>query len=102
MSDLCNAVKILAQEAINSQKPLEAVFGKVINESPLNIETEQRLILTKDFITVAEHLRERTINVHIDDRTVAMKIDNSLKKEDTVIMLRQQGGQRYIVLDREG
>ena len=101
MSDLCNAVKILAQEAINSQKPLEAVFGKVINESPLKIETEQRLILTKDFITVAEHLRERTINVHID-RTVAMKIDNSLKKEDTVIMLRQQGGQRYIVLDREG
>ena len=93
MSDLCNAVKILAQEAINSQKPLEAVFGKVINESPLKIETEQRLILTKDFITVAEHLRERTINVHIDD---------SLKKEDTVIMLRQQGGQRYIVLDREG
>ena len=90
MSDLCNAVKILAQEAINSQKPLEAVFGKVINESPLKIETEQRLILTKDFITVAEHLRERTINVHIDDRTVAMKIDNSLKKEDTVIMLRQQ------------
>ena len=37
MSDLCNAVKILAQEAINSQKPLEAVFGKVINESPLKI-----------------------------------------------------------------
>lgn len=28
MSDLCNAVKILAQEAINSQKPLEAVFWK--------------------------------------------------------------------------
>ena len=55
MSDLCNAVKILAQEAINSQKPLEAVFGKVISESPLKIETEQRLILTKDFITIAEH-----------------------------------------------
>ena len=69
MSDLCNAVKILAQEAINSQKPLEAVFGKVINESPLKIETEQRLILTKDFITVAEHLRERTINVHIGQKT---------------------------------
>jgi hypothetical protein len=29
MSDLCNAVKILAQEAINSQKPLEAVFERL-------------------------------------------------------------------------
>lgn len=29
MSDLCNAVKILAQEAINSQKPLEAVLERL-------------------------------------------------------------------------
>ena len=49
MSDLCNAVKILAQEAINSQKPLEAVFGKVISESPLKIETEAKAYSYKGF-----------------------------------------------------
>ena len=49
MSDLCNAVKILAQEAINSQKPLEAVFGKVINESPLKNRNRAKAYSYKGF-----------------------------------------------------
>lgn len=102
MSDLCNAIKLLAQEAVSSQKPLEVCFGRVIKESPLKIQTEQKLILTEEFLTVSESLKEKTVTAHFDDRAVEMKLKDGLKEGDSVIMLRQQGGQSYVVIDREG
>lgn len=101
MNDLRNALKILAQDTINAEKPVEVTFGSVKETEPLKIETEQRLVLTEEFIVVSENLKEKTVQAFFDDRSVKMKIDNSLKEGDTVIMLRQRGGQKYIVIDRE-
>lgn len=91
MSDLAEAVKRCAVEAVNAQKPVELVFGRVIMQEdiergiPLQIALQQKAVIERDFLFDTNSAR-------------------GLKKGEILLLLRQQGGQRYLVLDklREG
>nr|WP_293655115.1 DUF2577 domain-containing protein [uncultured Paenibacillus sp.] len=79
MVDLIKKISLGALEASN---PVAVLFGIVTKANPLEVNVEQRLIIQSDFLIIPESLRDR------------------LKNGDKVILLRVQGGQDFVILDR--
>lgn len=83
--EFVKVIKKTSVEAVEATKPVNVFFGRVVSVSPLEINVEQKLILGRLQLIVAERL-----------------ITEPLKKNDEVILIRQQGGQKYVVIDRIG
>ena len=124
-TDLIRIMKKASLDAVESTKPVNVVFGKVTSESPLKILVEQKITLTAaqliltrnvtDFnneITVIDWTTENrsggsgydSFSSHNHDLIGRKKIivHNALKAGEEVVLIRQQGGQKYIVIDRLG
>jgi hypothetical protein len=125
--DFVKVIKKTSVEAVNASKPADIVFGKVQSTAPLSIFIDQKLVLTEKFIIVPQHLTDYEIEISFEgawnekadiswhgttndsgsadinfDGGVKhkIKIYNALKNGDSVILLRQHGGQKYIVIDK--
>jgi len=86
LPDATRLVKLIKQtaiEAVKAEKPVNICFGKVTSISPLKILVEQKLTLSKAQL--------------VQSKTVA---DYGLAIGDEVILLRQQGGQKFVVADK--
>ena len=124
-TDLIKVMKKASLDAVESSKPVNVVFGKVTSESPLKILVEQKITLTAaqliltrnvtdfdDEITVIDWTTENrsggggydSFSSHNHDLIGRKKIivHNALKVGEEVVLLRQQSGQKYIVIDRLG
>lgn len=99
-NDLHKLLKENAQMSVGSSYPVAIMYGKVISSSPLEINVEQRMVLDRSFLILSKSVTDYTGSVYIDGKYHSFTIDNSLKTNDKVILLRQQGGQKYIVLDK--
>lgn len=77
--DLLKTIKQASAEAVAASCPVAVCTGTVNCASPLKIKIDQKLILGEKQI-----LKCREIG--------------SLKEKDSVVLLREQGGQKYIVL----
>lgn len=123
-SGLVEAIKKAAVEAVGAGKPVNVYFGKVVSEVPLKINVEQKMELGEQQLILTRNVTEyaTTISVnwetensggdiggtadgqhrhHIMGQKQAI-IHNALKTGDEVIIIRQQEGQKYIVVDRIG
>lgn len=96
--ELIKAVKRVSVDAVNSAKPVEVCFGKVMGASPLKIFVEQKLILGEAQLVLCRNVCD--FFTVIDGKYV--EVQNGLKAGETVVLLRQQGGQKYLVMDRVG
>ena len=83
---LAEAIKLLAQQQNDGTYPAAVFFGTVKSIAPLKIQIESKLIV-EEFLILVEQLTKQ---------------GNKLKVNDKVIVLRQQGGKKYIILDRIG
>ena len=83
-NDLLNIIKKVAIEAVEASKPTEICNGKVINTSPLRISVEQKMTLGIAQIVLPQSITK----------------ESELAVSDEVVLIRQQGGQKYIVLDK--
>lgn len=92
---LIDTIKSAALKAVEASNPVNVLFGKVNSVSPLEIEIHQKLILTKEFLVLTERVTKYEVNIPLNTL-----IRNGLKKGDRVVLLREQGGQRFIVLDK--
>lgn len=81
-------MKKAAVEAVEAMKPAAVVFGRITGLSPLAVRVDQKLTLTGSMLTVAGGTQR------IGD------LKPGLQAGDQVILLRMQGGQRYILLDK--
>lgn len=126
--ELIKTIKRASLDAVKASKPVEVCFGKVTSASPLQILVDQKftlgaaqLVLTRnvtDFKTmitggniqnyyyVGTPPNTSTVPVDPSHRHAIGKIEitvhNGLVVGDEVILIRQQGGQKYIVVDRIG
>lgn len=118
MPNLIEIIKISAVEAVKASNPVAIVFGKVTSIEPLKINIEQRLTLDESHLMLtslvsdfevemtADHVTENTSGVDFANHNHAVigkklfQVHLGLKKDETVMMLRIQGGQKYVVLDR--
>lgn len=84
MSDgyLLQLIKQAAVEAVAAAKPMEIVFGNIVSADPLKIKLSDRLIIDEDFLIKTESAVDK------------------LCKGDRAVLLRMQGGQQYLFIDR--
>lgn len=126
MGDLVESIKKAALEAVENNDPSCVMYGKVIQVSPLQIQVNVKLILQAEQLVLTRNVTDYSVNVsastgyggghkHEDSLggettsngshshgITSLKILNALKVGEEVILIRQAGGQEYIVLDRVG
>lgn len=122
MNELVQVIKLIAGEAIEAGKPTGITYGEVTSVAPLEIKIEQKLILPAEFFkltkAVTDHYVDITVSHVTEERSGGsgnaayashdhgyqgrkkILIHNGLQVGEEVILLRAQGGQRFIVLDR--
>ncbi len=81
-TQLFETLKKLALNTMEASQPSDYVFGVVVQESPLKIQVEQKMILGKGQLVLCE-------------RVVP------LSKDDEVVLMKKKGGQQYLVIDRK-
>lgn len=100
MPDLLETIKRAALEAVEEAAPCKIMFGKVISASPLKIQVEQRLTLDESHLILTHLVKDFEVDMTVDDITKQYTVHLGLSVDETVMLLRNQGGQRFIVLDR--
>lgn len=124
-TQILNVMKQAGVGANSATNPVHVCFGKVTNTSPLQILVEQKITLGKAQLVLTRNVTDYSVNVTanwetdtsldvlIEDGTSMlhkhnikgkkkMTIHNALQKGEEVLLLRMQGGQKYIVIDRVG
>lgn len=126
--ELIKTIKRAALDAVNASKPVEVCFGKVTSVSPLKILVEQKMTLSEAQLVLCRNVTDYKTymsggnlqdfyyvgmppnvsalpvvpsHVHAMGK-IQVTVHNGLVVGDEVILIRQQGGQKYIVVDRTG
>ena len=85
MHNMINIIKQAAVEAVEASAPVQVLFGTVESASPLTVRVDQRFTLTKRFLLLTDTAQKAGLAIG-----------------DIVLLLRVQGGQKYVILDRIG
>jgi len=89
-------IKQAAADAVDAASPVGIYYGTIKTASPLEVEVDQRFPLTAEFLELTESTKE--LKVPQGDGYYILR--RKLEEGDRVILLRIQGGQKYIILDR--
>ena len=122
LPNLVELMKKAALQAVENSMPTGIFFGTVVTTSPLKINVEQKMILDASNLVLTslvstfnvdmtmEHFTEETsggsgygaFDNHRHEYKGRKKftVHLGLSPGEKVILLRVQGGQKYIVLDR--
>lgn len=100
MSGLVGMIKTAAMEAIENDKPTDLRYGKVVSVSPLKVQVTNQFTIPSSMLVVPKHLTTYEVSVTIDGDKKKMTIHNALQVNDKVALIRQKGGQSYLILDR--
>ncbi|HFL2599875.1 TPA: DUF2577 domain-containing protein [Clostridioides difficile] len=82
--DLLQIIKKAAMDAVETSNPMRVVFGTIESTSPLKVKIEQKLSIGEIFLIQADTFKRYT------DKKIG----------DKVVLIRMQGGQQYLILDR--
>ena len=93
-TNMTQLIKQIAAEAVAAGKPCDIITGTVISVKPLKIKVSQKLTLSEDFLILGRNVSD------YETGKSKVTIHNALKKGDTAVMIRQAGGQRYLVIDK--
>lgn len=114
-SDFVRAVQQVSDGANAAGYPADVMSGTVIAASPLKIKVEQRFDIDSAQLIVPERLTDYKVSVTFDGETekagttehfhkyggeVTMTVRNALESGDKVALIRQQGGQKFLIIDR--
>ncbi|MEK3900743.1 MULTISPECIES: DUF2577 domain-containing protein [unclassified Paenibacillus] len=93
---MLDIIKQASLGAVSNTNPVAFSYGTVVLAQPLQIQVEQRLLLTGAALVVVESVMES--KAEIEGREILLR--RGLEAGDRVLLVRMQGGQSYIVLDR--
>lgn len=122
MPNIIQIIKMAAVEAVAASDPAAVVFGTVTSVDPLKVAIEQRLILEESHLILTSLVSDFDVDVILDHETEStaggsgessfashshsvvgtktMTVKLGLTAGESVIMIKVQGGQKYIILDR--
>lgn len=122
INELVRMVKQAAVEAVQAGGPVAVCFGTVISASPLKIQIDQKKTLTDAQLILTNNVRDFTVEMTMDHKTEetgggsgdaafephlhaykgrkSFRVHLGLNGGEKVILLRCDGGQKFIVLDR--
>jgi hypothetical protein len=79
MNEIATLIKRAALDAVESSYPVAVMYGTVSSATPLVINIEQKLQLRGEML-------------------VSINMNKTFNVGDSVALLREQGGQRFIIL----
>lgn len=106
---MIDIIKKAGVDAVGADNPVNILFGEVLDVDNLKIKLDQKLILPKEFFIVPESLTKYEVDLEHSHSIPEGISSNSLKKlvireglkqGDKVLLLRVQGGQQYVILDK--
>ncbi|GIQ70772.1 DUF2577 domain-containing protein [Xylanibacillus composti] len=108
---LLNTIKKASVGAVNAGNPVNVLFGTVTDANPLAVQIDQKTTLSQRFLVVPESITRLEISLqHVHEYSgggttetalnAPVVIRRGLAVGDKVLLLRMQGGQSYVVLDR--
>lgn len=100
INKLIKAVKKAAIEAVEAQKPMSRYQGEVTCVNPLEISIDQKLVLTDTQLILTNLVKNFEFEISKGDVKEKYTFHLGLKKGEKVNLLRCDGGQKFIVLDR--
>ncbi len=127
-NELVETLKRAAVEAMEAKKPVNVHFGEVVSAAPLKINVEQKMVLGEKQLILSRNVTNFKTSITggniknyyytgstTDSGTapvspshvhavgkIEVTVHNGLVVGDEVILIRQQEGQKFIVLDRIG
>ena len=93
-------MKQIAVNAVENGKPADYCFGEVICKSPLQVSVEQKIILDTAQLILTRTVTEFETEITIEGKRHKIKVHNELEAGDKVVLLRQKGGQKFLIIDR--
>ena len=124
MNKFLTDVKKAALEAVLADKPFAFTLGTVTSVSPLKVQVDQKLELTTAQLILTNAVRDYTVYMTVDHETEStsggadestleshkhaytgrksFRVHLALKIGEQVLLLRADGGQKFIILDRVG
>lgn len=115
-SGLIDIMKRAANDANEAGQPCDLRYGTVVSVSPLKVQVSHQFTIPGSMIIVpqlltdfeipisfnwsSEDTDEHTHDVISNNGEKKIKIHNGLKVGDYVALVRQKGGQKYLILDR--
>lgn len=110
MGSLADVIKEISNGVNQAGQPVAIMFGTVKSMNPLVVNLDQRFDLTEDFLIVPESLTKFEIDLKHKHQTSGedtqdallnkIVIREGLKVNDGVILIRMQGGSRFLVADK--
>ena len=127
-NDFLGVIKKAATEAVEASHPSNFYFGKVISTSPLKILVEQKMTLGAAQLVLTRNVTDFETQISFDNPNIKqvfttwdmgetqestpskiafkqiikhdVTVYNALKVGEEVILLKQKGGQKFLVVDR--
>lgn len=94
-------IKQAAVEAVNAKDPMSFKLGEVVSASPLKIKINQKITVPESQLLLTNAVRNHDIEcTNSDMQNVKLTVKLALTAGEKVLMLRCDGGQKFIVLDR--
>lgn len=97
---LIQLIKRVALEAVDNGQPTDIRTGVVTSVSPLVIQITPQLSLPNSVLIIPRSLTNYSVVANVDGESKTITINNALKINDKVALLRQKGGQSYFILDK--
>lgn len=120
---LLDIMKRASLDAVENSKPSDLRYGTVLSTSPLKIQVTNQMVLPQSVLIVPQYLTDYEIDITVHDWLTENKSGGSgdpafashnhlitgkktitvhaaLKVGDKVVLIRQAGGQNYLVVDR--
>lgn len=121
-NDLLVAVRQSCMTMMQTMQLSTFEYGTVTSVSPLRIQVEQKKTLTKAQLVLTRNVTDFETEITVDwttgnrsggsgdsafsshnhdiDGKKKIKVHNALKVGDKVVLMKQHGGQKYLVVDR--
>lgn len=101
-TDLVREIQRISDKERRASNPSGYLHGKVVSASPLKIKTDTNITLDEDFLILPQRLTNWALEASFNGGTKQkLKLYNALEKGDNVILIQQDGGQEFLVYDRE-
>lgn len=93
---MIDVIKRIAKEAVEAGSPVAFTYGTVTAVGPLEVLVDQRFSLPEELLVIPESLKEYKLDIG----GVEYEIRKGLEAGDQLILVRMQGGQNYLIIDR--
>ncbi len=123
-SQFNEVMKQIALGAMDSKKPVNVVYGKVTEVNPLRIVVDGKLALNETFLVLCREVTDYEVDMTVNHLTElrgggsgdsaysehnheykgrqTFLVHKALQVGEEVVMVREQEGQRFLVIDRKG